>query len=885
MHTAGRIAAAAFGRLRTLAPRRPARRVRAVRPGQRSLLPRARSRGGARRRGRAGARRPLPVNAGTPPPAPAARTAPVTAPGSRPSGPESRDDADHGIHSRQDRLPRSGPKRPPPARTATPALELPGGGTRTVGFAEASRGCKHLCRHCPIVPVYDGRFRVVPREVVLARHPATGRGRRRAQSRSATPDFFNGPTHGLRIVTAMHAEHPHPHVRRHHQDSSICFATGAYLPRRCATRGASSSPRRWKRSTTRSSPRLRKNHTTADFETAAGPDARGRDRPCPPPLSPSPPWTTLSGYRDLLERIAALGLVASVPPVQLSIRLLVPDGSRLLELARGSGISSAPSTGPSSAIRGAIPTRGWMRSSRGSPTSSRAVARRPGKRRSRTPGRSRTRALGAPRPGPSERPRRAESRATRSLGTAAPSRPASSSRVSEPRPPCPPPPRETGSGSDSGSGSPRRFSPTLRIDRWAMGGAPSSRPRSSAAAAVTGGKVHLNGQRTKPAKAVRSGDRLDIRRGERRWEVRRARDGGAARGPRERGENPLRGAPRERRAPGAGARGGAGAAPRGWSGPAHQARDRRRLRIDTPRTDPRRQAAPDAPARYRPGGRPERSRWPREEPARAFARGSRTPRSPPLERHDASRPPGTRSGPAGATNRAWPASSGRGGQPEPPQQDLSVVLQDHYAAILGRLARGPRSPPRRPGGPGPSNRRAPATRRARGTRTPDAIDSSPVKAGRIAAFVAGRASPSPRTPILARARQTVRRKYACCVSGRRICRPRRSCSVSRSRPTRGLGIAITRALLPVPSTAVAVSVTGTVLLGLLAFVLLSVRGLVERSLPDLCRLRGNGGGARGRLALPLVALLETNEPAGAASAAGVNPHHPAGSPSSSGAGW
>ena len=36
---------------------------------------------------------------------------------------------------------------------------------------------------------------------------------------------------------------------------------------------------------------------------------------------------------------------------------------------------------------------------------------------------------------------------------------------------------------------------------------------------MTGGKVHLNGRRTKPAKAVRAGDRLDVRRGDRRWEV------------------------------------------------------------------------------------------------------------------------------------------------------------------------------------------------------------------------------------------------------------------------------------------------------------------------------------------------------------------------------
>ena len=36
---------------------------------------------------------------------------------------------------------------------------------------------------------------------------------------------------------------------------------------------------------------------------------------------------------------------------------------------------------------------------------------------------------------------------------------------------------------------------------------------------MSGGKVHLNGQRTKPAKPVREGDRLDIRRGDHRWEV------------------------------------------------------------------------------------------------------------------------------------------------------------------------------------------------------------------------------------------------------------------------------------------------------------------------------------------------------------------------------
>ena len=58
----------------------------------------------------------------------------------------------------------------------------------------------------------------------------------------------------------------------------------------------------------------------------------------------------------------------------------------------------------------------------------------------------------------------------------------------------------------------------LRIDRW-LWAARFFKTRSSAAAAVSGGKIHLNGQRTKPAKAVRAGDRLDVRRGDDRWEI------------------------------------------------------------------------------------------------------------------------------------------------------------------------------------------------------------------------------------------------------------------------------------------------------------------------------------------------------------------------------
>ena len=53
---------------------------------------------------------------------------------------------------------------------------------------------------------------------------------------------------------------------------------------------------------------------------------------------------------------------------------------------------------------------------------------------------------------------------------------------------------------------------TTRIDKW-LWAARFYKTRSMAADAVTGGKVELNGERTKPAKGVKLGDELRIRSG------------------------------------------------------------------------------------------------------------------------------------------------------------------------------------------------------------------------------------------------------------------------------------------------------------------------------------------------------------------------------------
>lgn len=58
----------------------------------------------------------------------------------------------------------------------------------------------------------------------------------------------------------------------------------------------------------------------------------------------------------------------------------------------------------------------------------------------------------------------------------------------------------------------------MRLDKW-LWVARFFKTRNLASEAIVGGKVHLNGQRTKPGKEVRVGTRLRVRRGPMEWEL------------------------------------------------------------------------------------------------------------------------------------------------------------------------------------------------------------------------------------------------------------------------------------------------------------------------------------------------------------------------------
>jgi radical SAM superfamily enzyme YgiQ (UPF0313 family) len=221
-----------------------------------------------------------------------------------------------------------------PDRSGMPPMEkyahliVPGDGFRIVGSTEASRGCKHLCRHCPIVPVYKGVFRIVGRDVVLEdirRQVAAG-----AQHITfGDPDFFNGIRHAMELAEEFHREFPAvtydvtikiEHLLKYEEhlpmlrDTGCLFVISAVESVDDAVLGF-----------------LDKGHTREGFLRVVK-TFREMGLTLHPTFVPFMPWTTAHGYLDLLRVIEQQGVIENVAPIQLGIRLLIPEGSRMLEL-------------------------------------------------------------------------------------------------------------------------------------------------------------------------------------------------------------------------------------------------------------------------------------------------------------------------------------------------------------------------------------------------------------------------------------------------------------------------------------------------------------------------------------------------------------------------
>ena len=153
---------------------------------------------------------------------------------------------------------------------------------RVVGYTESTRGCKHTCLHCPVTPIYNGRFFAVPLEIVLAT---------------------------IKIEHLLKQRHLLQELR----ECGCIFVVSAVESLNNTVLE-----------------RLDKGHISADVAEAfalmeqAGISLR-------PSLLPFSPWETLDSYIDLLNFFEQQHFIEHIDPVHLSIRLLVPPGSALLD--------------------------------------------------------------------------------------------------------------------------------------------------------------------------------------------------------------------------------------------------------------------------------------------------------------------------------------------------------------------------------------------------------------------------------------------------------------------------------------------------------------------------------------------------------------------------
>jgi radical SAM superfamily enzyme YgiQ (UPF0313 family) len=221
---------------------------------------------------------------------------------------------------------------PLPVRGGLPPLEQyakleHAGAKRVAGHVEASRGCLHLCTHCPIPPVYGGRFFIVPADVVLEdirRQVAAGA----THVTFGDPDFLNGPGHALKVVRSAHSEFPRltfdftakiEHILKRRDLFEELGASGVVFMI-SAVESLSDTVLTI----------LEKHHTRADVAEALE-VVRAAGIAFRPTWVPFTPWTTSDDYREMLDFIEDHGLIDHVDPVQYSIRLLVPPGSYLME--------------------------------------------------------------------------------------------------------------------------------------------------------------------------------------------------------------------------------------------------------------------------------------------------------------------------------------------------------------------------------------------------------------------------------------------------------------------------------------------------------------------------------------------------------------------------
>lgn len=219
-----------------------------------------------------------------------------------------------------------------PKRDGLPGLEEYAqleyqGATKLVGAVEASHGCRHRCRHCPIPAVYDGRLRVMGEDLVLADiSQLVSAGAEHVTFADA--DFLNAPAYSLGVLRRVNREFPDltfditvkvEHILKHRdiwpemKSLGVLFVVSAFESVDDPTLMI-----------------LDKGHTVSDM-VAATRLMRDSGIHLRPTWLPFLPWTKPDDIANLIRFLDDQELANAIDPVQLAIKLLLPEGSLLVE--------------------------------------------------------------------------------------------------------------------------------------------------------------------------------------------------------------------------------------------------------------------------------------------------------------------------------------------------------------------------------------------------------------------------------------------------------------------------------------------------------------------------------------------------------------------------
>ena len=220
-----------------------------------------------------------------------------------------------------------------PSRRALPTLDRyarlsVGAEERLAGYVEASHGCAHRCRHCPVPVVYDGRTRRVDADVVLddvaqlvdagARHITFG-----------DPDFLNRWAHSMRIVEEFAVRFPQTTYDVTTKVSHLI--QHADLIPTLARTGCLFVVSAFECMNDRILGYLDKGHTGADASRVTR-ELRSHGIEVRPSWLPFMPWTTVADVAEILDFVVDHDLIGNVDPVQYTIKLLIPEGSLMLDV-------------------------------------------------------------------------------------------------------------------------------------------------------------------------------------------------------------------------------------------------------------------------------------------------------------------------------------------------------------------------------------------------------------------------------------------------------------------------------------------------------------------------------------------------------------------------